>query len=740
MKKKKLFARALGLLLAFLLTFSLTGNSSAFAKNSWKKAPANTKIFTVTKRPVNDPNATEEKVGDYDTFHDAMENCKQDDLSNLYIITMNNDYKIPKDEYSWGKLSVNILLRSAEGGPFTLTREGNRDIASIYGNCDLRIENVILDGNQDGEAFFLSENGKLTLGKGAVVQNFIDIESADGPAIYMINTSTLNIEQGAVIRNNRSDDKNHAGFAHLSSGTTLNITGGEFYGNQTVGFGGVFQSFGTVHISGGTFSHNFSERAGGAIAAYGGSVNITGGTFKENSSNSTGGALFLKKGTYSLKGASLINNVANYGGALFVGEKNLNELEISNCNLENNSANFGGGIYILTSETTIKGTSFKNNKANKYGGAIYCYPNDFNSPITKADAYKNLTTDEKTLFQGNTAGNGLFNPPTNYSDYSDALQFDPKSDVLHKALKNKSLLNNYDVNFKAGDPVPIPDNPKPNPPTPSVSKEKSERSPEKINGYYPFRPYFVTGKNTCQMIRDWGEEDVQEMLDAFNAHASWFKENHVPDGDQIAEHINMHGYELLAKEYNDEYGTISFRFGNPVTLAEWKNTLNKDTTFKVRFADPAEETIKDVDENGKNRQGIRVNNKTYYVPVYIDYKPTKYKVFWEIVPNQTSIEKAMGYWPGRDINEEYDRLVGGSPFKAELWAIKNIGKPDPCKANAVAFPLPDYRTHDKAGLWFYAPAVAPKAVKVKDSNPAQYKVTFEYIFAGTETYQEVYRK
>ena len=300
---------------------------------------------------------------------------------------------------------------------------------------------------------------------------------------------------------------------------------------------------------------------------------------------------------------------------------------------------------------------------------------------------------------------------------------------------------------KAGDPITIgKDDVKikaiwkdqPTPDKPSKPEEPEVKKPEKINGYYPFRPYFLAGKNACQMVRDWGEDDVKEMLDQFNAHANWYKENHVPDVDQIAEHINMHGYELLAKEYNNEYGTLSFRFGKPVTLAEWKNLLNKDSTFKARFADPAEQAIDQVDEAGNK---VMVHNKTYYVPIYIDYKPKTYKVYWDIVPNKTSIEQAMGYWPGRDINEEYDRLVGGSPFNADLWAIHHIGKPDPCKPNnQVAFPLPDYRTHDKAGLWFYAPAVAPKAVKVKGSNPIKYKVTFEYIFAGTETYQKYYRK
>lgn len=258
---------------------------------------------------------------------------------------------------------------------------------------------------------------------------------------------------------------------------------------------------------------------------------------------------------------------------------------------------------------------------------------------------------------------------------------------------------------------------------------KDVEKPGKIDGYYQFRPYFVNGKNFCKMVRDWGEDDVQDMFDKLNAHANWYKVNNVPDVDMVAEHINMHGYELLAKEFNDEYGYISYRFGNPFSLVDWKEGKVK---FEARIPETADEAIKNADEQ------IKVHNGVYYVPVYVDYNLKKYEVSWKIVPNETSLEKAMGYWPGRDITEKYDRLVDGNPFKAELWAIENIGKVDSCSSK-VLFPMPDYRTHDKAGLWFYAPAVAPKAVKVKDSDPAKYEVSFEYIFAGTAEYERVYK-
>ncbi len=260
-------------------------------------------------------------------------------------------------------------------------------------------------------------------------------------------------------------------------------------------------------------------------------------------------------------------------------------------------------------------------------------------------------------------------------------------------------------------------------------KPADAEKPGKIDGYYQFRPYFVMAKKACEYVRDHSQDKAQEMLDKLNAHANWYKINNVPDVDMVAEHINMHGYELIAKEYNDDYGYISFRFGMPFSLVDYESGKIK---FQARIPEITEEAIKNKDEY------IKVHNGIYYVPVYVDYTPKKYEVAWKIVPNETSLEKSMGYWPGRDITEKYDRLVDGNPFKATLWAIENIGKVDPCAAK-VLFPMPDYRTHDKAGLWFYAPAVAPKAVKVKDSDPAKYEVTFEYIFAGTAEYERVYK-
>lgn len=77
------------------------------------REPAAKKTFTVTKRPVGGGDETQ--VGEYDTFADAIENCSQIDLTNLYIITMNKDYDIPEIEFCYAKTSSNILIKSVEG-------------------------------------------------------------------------------------------------------------------------------------------------------------------------------------------------------------------------------------------------------------------------------------------------------------------------------------------------------------------------------------------------------------------------------------------------------------------------------------------------------------------------------------------------------------------------------------------------------------------------------------------------
>ena len=362
--KKKIFA----IIFAFALVFS----SAIFlsAENTYAEA----KTFTVTKREANNPNATEELVGDYDTLFDAFGACKENDQAKEYVITVNNDYDIPEDEGVWSRHDVNIILKSAKGKKCTLKRLGTRLTFYVPRNCRMRVEDVILDGNEDGELTFLSENGELTLGEGTVVQNFIDVPSIDGPAIYLTSSSTLNIEDGVVIKDNKSDQTEgyFAGVIYAAGNSTVNIKGGEFTNNHSnEKSGGVIRSGSNavVNISGGTFENNSAEKTGGVIQAYG-KVNISGGTFKNNKASS-GGAVY-SSGELSISNTTFEKNEAKWGGAVFASK----ELTLSESTFNENTTTSAGGALYLQGGAEIQNSKFTSNSTIYSGGAIYANSND----------------------------------------------------------------------------------------------------------------------------------------------------------------------------------------------------------------------------------------------------------------------------------------------------------------------------------------------------------------------------
>lgn len=539
------------------------------------------KTFTLTKRPAGST-GDGLVVGEYDTFYDAMKNCKQEDLSNQYVITMNRDYDIPEDEMTWGKSEVSILLRSSGNNQYTLRRKGYRDYCTLYKNCKIIVQNVILDGNNDGQAFFIADNGNLTFDKGTIFRNFLDEEKADGPAIYMSGNSILNIEDGVIVENNIGK-KNGGVFEANSKETTINVNGGIFRNNTCTKFGGVIGSWGNLNIKGGRFENNkagyggaiasfktantkienaifdqnIAEEQGGAIlnwseidvkntkfntnkADFGGAIFSkkklvsANNTFVDNKASKSGGAIYQDKNSkMKVSKSEFKNNEGAYGGAISTSSSanidiaktamKLYEVkiienkgllgagvftafptEINNSNFVNNfadvhpqdnqndphSSGCGGALYILDGNTKIKNTNYEGNTAfgsggaiyaegydvdddgnikgakdsislnisenTKFksntakvacGGAIYIEPYEYELKITDGKAYKNLTTDETTLFRGNKAGAGKFNPPTNYKEFEN-LKYSKDSDVKHETLTRESLLNNYDVNYK----------------------------------------------------------------------------------------------------------------------------------------------------------------------------------------------------------------------------------------------------------------------------------------------------
>ena len=414
MKQKKLTA----LFLVLLMVLSVFGNASAvFAQGEDEnktekqvatreenapevsdervaepvKAPGGEKTFTVTKRAMGETGEGT-LVGEYDTFYDAVGNCKQEDLANQYIITMNRDYKIPDTESMWGKSKVDMLLRSKEGNQFTLSRS-NKNLISLYNDTTLEINHVILDGMNNGQAIGVT-GGTLTLGQGAVVQNFTEYPNFDGPAIIVSSNGTLNILEGATIQNNASTIQGGAIQGRYES--TINIGGGTFKNNKSnKSDGGFLAAYGTLNVTGGTFENNEAKKTGGAILIGArATTSIKNASFKGNKA-STGGAIYAASKT-SISDTTFEDNKANWGGAIFASKAvDLNKVNLN----DNQAAKQGGAMYLSSGDSTILGSEFTNNYAGSGGGIFIAHDS------------KGTTAIEKTSFTKNTSnsfGGGIY--------------------------------------------------------------------------------------------------------------------------------------------------------------------------------------------------------------------------------------------------------------------------------------------------------------------------------------------
>ena len=136
----------------------------------------------------------------------------------------------------------------------------------------------------------------------------------------------------------------------------------------------------TLQLNNSIFEDNIAEKFGGAISGSGSYTEIQNCTFKKNAA-SIGGA-FYSKNPYRiiLHKSSFIDNFAviNGGAAHWSGFKlvtaDSGELAIISCEFKNNSAEkAGGALYLLgVSKFHIRAdTTFENNEARN-GGAIYC--------------------------------------------------------------------------------------------------------------------------------------------------------------------------------------------------------------------------------------------------------------------------------------------------------------------------------------------------------------------------------
>ncbi len=226
---------------------------------------------------------------------------------------------------------------------------------------------------------------------------------------------------------------------------------------------------GHLNIQAGRIMNNRMERTGTgdqgrlygtAIGARDSEVNLKGASrdsilISGNKGAASGGAISLQDSTFTAENATIEgNSSSHYGGALTTNGK----VTLRNVLVRNNTSKQGGGIFLdeggdLTCE---ENTLFQGNTAQEAGGAIYdkkaaAMPDSSAEEykdliVDPGTYYKNIHLDETTGFDQNKAEGGLFVPPSNWSAFTNlGYKQDP---TLHNPTGIPSPLNNYDINYK----------------------------------------------------------------------------------------------------------------------------------------------------------------------------------------------------------------------------------------------------------------------------------------------------
>ncbi|SOD18402.1 gliding motility-associated C-terminal domain-containing protein [Pedobacter xixiisoli] len=170
-----------------------------------------------------------------------------------------------------------------------------------------------------------------------------------------------------------------AGAVAISSSSKVEFKKCNFTGNKSISsWGGALQLFAAsadAEVIDCNFADNQSFTSGGAI--YNGlaaPLKIINTTFSNNiASNGQGGAISFSSGPLIIEKSTFNGNKSPLGiaGALFLGNSSNVFLLEGNSFKDNEAQKEGGAIYITTSAPLIKNNRFNTNKAVTFGGAIY---------------------------------------------------------------------------------------------------------------------------------------------------------------------------------------------------------------------------------------------------------------------------------------------------------------------------------------------------------------------------------
>ena len=332
----------------------------------------------------------------YSNIQDALDQCRRGGYNYQIIIhegtyTGYGNKNLVIEPTTWWNTNFGYLdIRTANDGDVViLNAERSPSILTINSR------NVHITGLTFMNAYNYGSGGTsgagvaINIRKGTVsIDNcsFINNEARNlwGGAVHIDSSITNCISNIDITNSLFVNNSAEVGGAFRSErySSNINIINTTFINNTATEHGGVACLFSTdVTFANCTFINNSAPSSGGIHFHVGGS-HIDNCTFINNSAYGTGsseegygGAIALVYSTSDgviISNSSFSNNFAGkYGGAIDVNGSGSNA-KILNCNFENNTAGYGGAIRVQGSNTVIDNNSLINNKAiNTDGGGIH---------------------------------------------------------------------------------------------------------------------------------------------------------------------------------------------------------------------------------------------------------------------------------------------------------------------------------------------------------------------------------
>lgn len=338
-------------------------------------------------------------------------------LANLSGTVTLSDTQVSNNSSTWGGGGLYVDDMDAV---LTMIDGEIRDNASnLYGggvfvySGTANLSGTLVSGNgaDEGGGLYV-DVGTASLNKAVVSDNSAN-DSGGGLYVY---TGMAAVSNAQIAEN---DATNGGGLYVLYGSAALSNT--EIISNEATSFGGgvyMHTESTTIHIDGGTVSHNASltndgggiyvregnalldqvlvaENSagdwGGGIGANGGSVTLNDTQLFSNTARD-GGGLFVYSAVATLTDTLVVSNtVTEYGGGVYVSQTYA-ELIMDNGQVNGNTAaTRGGGLYVDQGHAKLSGTSIFENWTEWYGGGIAVWTGS--AELSEVQVYSN-TTDE----------------------------------------------------------------------------------------------------------------------------------------------------------------------------------------------------------------------------------------------------------------------------------------------------------------------------------------------------------